>query len=387
MSTAPESDQKEISDGFPDLLFIYNKTLDYIELSTSPGNIFPNFTAHTFKESTDFLNTIVENTEKATFHKKWTKCQELNENEVYFFDYKLILQRDKNDLFRFICKGIRNLKRDEQLRIVIILRKADNVATHKSNQPVTRQIDLREELSKIRITQDEFIQLASHDLHAPLRKLTSFSDLLISKIPVEEKAALSKYIEKMEGSVDQMRELLDRLITLSQVSLHKSDAEFQSCDLNAILKNVYDDLNKEMKLNNAEITIQKLPVIDGIPSQLYIMFRNIIENALLYKNKSQLVNISIQSTQIENTEQFLLSNSNNTAYFKISINDNGIGIDKEYLGKLFQPFIRLQGKSDYPGYGLGLAICKRIVDNHFGEINAISDANGSRFIIILPQKH
>ena len=255
--------------------------------------------------------------------------------------------------------------------------------TLEENKDLKSQIGvLEQQVNQMRNEQDEFIQIASHDLQAPLRKLSSFTDLLLSKFPLAANEEILHYKTKIDSCISQMRELLDKLTTLSEVT--SSRVEFQPCDLNLVLKKVLNEMAEGIKINNVAITTSELPIIEGISNQFYELFKNLLQNAILYRKKDQSANICIQSRQIENEEQFLLKYSPNT-YYQIEIIDNGIGIDEELLGKVFQPFVRLHGKSEYPGHGLGLTICKRIVENHKGILTVESNNNGSRFIIFLPK--
>lgn len=243
-----------------------------------------------------------------------------------------------------------------------------------------------ESLDKCKKENEDFIHMASHDLQAPLRKLSTFVERLTHKSRESLEGDAILYIEKINSTVEGMRSLIDGLSALSNVS--GADKNFIRCDLNEVLKDALADMELLIKENNVDISAASLPVIDAYPSQIKQVFVNLLDNSIKFHNKGVATKIVI-SCKLLNTEEIKTCNlSENIVYFKIEFADNGIGFKQEYADKIFKPFQRLHGRSAYTGNGLGLAICKKIINNHGGKIYAEGNENsGARFILILPEMH
>lgn len=227
--------------------------------------------------------------------------------------------------------------------------------------------------------QEEFILIASHDLQAPLRKLSTFVERLTNKckdLPEEAKT----YTERILSTVTNMRSLIDGLASLADVT--EGTRNFQKCDLNEVLHVL--NIQPEDK---ASITSSTLPVVEGNCTQLKHLFQNLIDNAIKFKKKDSPLQIVAGAKQITDEEKKKFGLQGDRKYHKIEVMDNGIGFEDQYSEKIFQPFQRLHGKSEYDGNGLGLAICKKIAEKHNGFIYAKgSKEAGARFILILPEK-
>jgi signal transduction histidine kinase len=230
----------------------------------------------------------------------------------------------------------------------------------------------------------EFIHLATHDLDAPLRKLSTLVGMLTKKLKpgFDDRDALG-YIDRIESCVADMRSLIDSMSTLSQVT---SDPEpIKLCDLQKIGQEVIDGLQGTIRQKNAIVQISDLPSIEGMPLQLRLLLKNLLENSLKFSRPDVVPEIQLRSSQLTDEEKKQQGLAENT-YYKIEIIDNGIGFKAENSEKIFKPFVRLHGKSQYAGTGIGLAIARKIADNHQGLLFAESKENyGSRFVLILPQ--
>ena len=188
----------------------------------------------------------------------------------------------------------------------------------------------------------------------------------------------------MHAATDNMRMLIESLLDISKAT--RNAQPFVPTDLNEILKTVKDDLELQIEEDEVTITSSELPVIDAIPSLMKQLFNNIISNAIKFHSPLRETSIQISSREIDKKDRELLLLPE-IPFVEIAIKDNGIGFEQEHAEKVFQIFQRLHGKSEYPGSGIGLAICKKIVDKHNGIIWAKSDSgHGSSFFIILPQK-
>jgi signal transduction histidine kinase len=228
----------------------------------------------------------------------------------------------------------------------------------------------------------EFIDMAAHDLDAPLRKLTFLVGMLMDKLSQDKN--IQSYTERIENCVVDMRSLIDDLSVLARITSDKR--EITSCEIDTIIHQALEGLRAHVKEKNAEVTTFSLPVIKGDARQISCLFKNLLENAIKFSKKDKFPEIHIRSSILPSKEKDLLNLPGDRLYYKIEITDNGIGFKEEYAEKIFRPLVRLHGKSQFPGNGIGLAICKRIMDIHDGIIYAESRENeGARFILILPE--
>lgn len=231
---------------------------------------------------------------------------------------------------------------------------------------------------------EEFAYIASHDLQEPLRKITSFSERLKEKLPSNLEPDVQLYLNRMLAATDNMRTLIDNLLEFSRTS--RISEPFVRTDLNTIISEVRADLELKIEETSTKIESNTLPVIDAIPMQMRQLFTNLFTNAIKFKGEGASPEIEIKATVLSDEERESNHLRQNTSYYKIIVKDHGIGFDQEFSMKIFQIFQRLHGKAEYPGSGIGLAICKKIVENHSGRIFAQSEpGKGAEFIIILPE--
>ncbi|MCH8311552.1 MAG: PAS domain S-box protein [Nitrospinae bacterium] len=219
---------------------------------------------------------------------------------------------------------------------------------------------------------EEFASIASHDLQEPLRKIISFGDLLKTRIPATDEKA-HNYLNRMQNSALRMRNLVEDLLQYTRVN--SKPRAFESLDLNKVVKNVLNDLEARIGETQGVVNIKDLPVVEGDPIQMYQLFLNLIANALKFHREGIPPVVNLDSAKIEN------------GFWEISVEDNGIGIEEEYVDKIFKPFERLHGKTTYEGTGIGLTICNKIVSRHGGKITVKRQStNGVTFYITLPEK-
>ncbi len=233
---------------------------------------------------------------------------------------------------------------------------------------------------------EEFAYVASHDLQEPLRKISTFSDRLADKFKDKLEDEAKMYLDRIIASADSARVLIDNLLEFSRLS--RSTQPFTEVNLDFVLREVKTELELVIEETGTTIKSDTLPAIEGVHSQLKQLFTNIIGNAIKFRKDGIPATINITVEQLDEAgtiNAHLPLNSN--PYYKIQVTDNGIGFEPEYAEKIFQIFQRLHAKSEYPGSGIGLAICKKITDNHKGSIYAENiPGTGARFTIILPAK-
>lgn len=241
------------------------------------------------------------------------------------------------------------------------------------------------ELNRSNQELEEFAYVASHDLQEPLRKITTFGDRLFEKYTDALGEEGNMYMKRIIASAENMRMLINNLLEFSRVT--RSTQPFTNTSLNLVVREVKNDLELLVEETATKIDCDKLPNIEASFSQMKQLFTNIINNAIKFRRQNVPSHINITSEQLSEDEKLINHLDVRNKYYKIEITDNGIGFDEEYSVRIFQIFQRLHGKAEYPGSGIGLAICKKIADHHHGLIFATGkEGEGACFTIILPEK-
>ena len=232
---------------------------------------------------------------------------------------------------------------------------------------------------------DQFAYVASHDLQEPLRKIQVFCDKILLNNNHDENT--EKYFKKIIGSSKRMQSLINDLLSFSRHSM--GDTDFKKTDLNSVLLEVKNDLDIQIEKSKAVIHINKLPAIWGIPSLVKQLFSNLVSNAIKFKkeNTAPVVNISAEMMKPGEINGLTKNDTDINKYSIIKVADNGIGFDEQYAGEIFRVFKRLHSYHEFEGSGVGLSICKKIIEKHNGFISAESEpGNGSVFTIGFPEK-
>ena len=240
----------------------------------------------------------------------------------------------------------------------------------------TTLLEQADKLSRSNAELEQFAYVASHDLQEPLRKIQAFGDRLKTKYEAGLGPEGLDYLTRMQNAAARMQILIQDLLSLSRVT--SNSKPFTSVDLGDVIRTVVSDL--EMRINdaNGSVDIGTLPVIFGDRGQMAQLFQNLIGNGLKFRKPGESPVVKIESQA-----QALTSGAPG---WQITVQDNGIGFDEKYRDRIFQIFQRLHGRSEYEGTGIGLAICRKIVDRHNGVITAHSSPGaGAKFIILMPQ--
>ncbi|MEO8515213.1 MAG: CHASE3 domain-containing protein, partial [Flavobacterium sp.] len=220
------------------------------------------------------------------------------------------------------------------------------------------------ELEQTNTELESFNHVASHDLQEPLRKI----QLFISRFSTADLNAMSEagkeYFAKIHLATTKMRTLIDDLLLFSRTN--KNDKIFEKTDLNELLENAKQELADRISEKNATINAEELPTIEVIPYQIQQLFINLISNSLKYSKAGVNPVITIHCEKISVSQVNTIKTNPEKEYYKITLSDNGMGFDQQFSESIFTLFNRLHSPTEFPGTGIGLAICKKIVENHMG---------------------
>ena len=226
-----------------------------------------------------------------------------------------------------------------------------------------------------------FSYIASHDLQEPLRKIDTFIQRILEKEVVPD--TMQDYFSRIVKASKRMRSLLSDLLNYSR--MNAGNDIFVPTDLNTVLEEAKNSLSEKIADKNAIIEADHLPTLPGIPTQFYQLFTNLISNSIKYCLEDTIPRIIIKAAILTGEQIGDFNAKNGQKFWKISFEDNGIGFEQENEHKVFELFQRLHGKSEYEGTGIGLTICRKVVQNHNGFITVKSEPNnGALFTIYLP---
>jgi signal transduction histidine kinase len=199
---------------------------------------------------------------------------------------------------------------------------------------------------------------------------------------MRDETMVAKYFDKLKISTRRMSELIRSVLNYSKLS--KPEGQFVDTDLNLIINHVKTDFELLIQEKHAEIRSETLPVVKAMPQQLSQLFANLISNSLKFTEKNPLITIKSRIVKRENIA-VITHPMTFARYIEIEVADNGIGFEQQYEEQIFAMFQRLHGRHEYAGTGIGLALCKKIVDNHNGQISAKSElGKGTTFYVHLP---
>lgn len=238
-----------------------------------------------------------------------------------------------------------------------------------------------DDLKKSNQELEQFAYVSSHDLQEPLRKIQTFSGILNNKLgAVDSESRL--YLEKIHSSAQRMSQLIKDLLEYSRLS--RSGTKLEDTDLNEILERVKNDFEVLIQRKKAIIISTKLPVVKAIPVQMNQLFYNLIGNALKFCDKKPFIEVTAKPASAQDIRDLAGINPG-ARYYHLMFKDNGIGFEQEHANQIFTIFQRLNEMKKYAGTGIGLAICKKITENHKGIINAVSEpGKGSVFNVFIP---
>lgn len=256
------------------------------------------------------------------------------------------------------------VKNTEEVRVLNKILENKNSELEQKNEEITH-----------------FAFVASHDMKEPLRKIQTFSDWLLQQEAEHVSPKGKALIEKMNSAVKRMDILLEDILVLTKI--HSDTHKNEEVDLNKVMVQVKEEMSDNLRQTQALIEVKKLPVIKGNRNQVFHLFKNLISNAIKFQKPGNVPHIKIISEKVSGKETGITNAVHE--YIKISFTDNGFGFDQGYSKKIFHVFQRLHGKQEFEGTGIGLAICKKIMENHGGSINVKSiQGEGSVFNCYFP---
>jgi len=268
---------------------------------------------------------------------------------------------------------------NKNLELEVNERKASEEKVIELNRQLLENISSLETANK---DLDLFAFMASHDLQAPLRKIRMFSDRLLS----DHQQALNKdgqlYLSRIQQVAKRMQDLINDILRFSKMSGEQEP--FQEVDLNGVFREVLSEMEGSIREKNAEIILDTLPVLPANAGLMVPLFANLLNNSLKYSKRQIPPLIQVRHELIHGKEG-INGKETETGYCRIFIEDNGIGFDQKYAEQIFDMFRRLHSNAEYEGTGIGLALCKKIVEMHKGYISALGrPGDGAVFIVSLP---
>ena len=221
----------------------------------------------------------------------------------------------------------------------------------------------------------EFTSIASRDLRDPLRKILVFGEMVATRCCESEETR--EYLARMQSAAGRMQTLLDSLMVYTGAV--SGDFSMTEVDLGQAVREAVSNLQPRIRESGAEVQVEPLPVIEGDGVQMVHLFQNLIGNGLTFVPAGRLPLVRVFAPSAGALRD--------AGSYEIRVEDNGIGFEERHLDRIFSPFQRLHGRDEYPGIGMGLAVCKKIVERHGGRIAAVSTCGkGSTFIVNLPKK-
>ncbi|GLU54811.1 sensor histidine kinase [Dyadobacter frigoris] len=301
----------------------------------------------------------------------------LSYTDAYILEFRIIAEGGEEKYL--YVRGHNSI--DEVTGHNISIGTAFNVTTLREIQSeLERKVS---DLNKSNEDLEQFAYVASHDLQEPLRKIISFGERLESKTKDVLDQDQQVYLSRILSATRRMQKMINNLLEFSRVSSLSN--VFEPTDLNDILRSTLSDLEVTIQQKHALMEIDKLPLIDANPTQMSQLFINLISNSLKFTRSETAPVISLRVTELPVSEVLKRKMPTEKNYIKITLKDNGIGFSNENASRIFTIFQRLRGRSEYEGAGIGLSVCKKVVEGHHGSIEAFGIPDqGATFEIILP---
>ncbi len=311
-------------------------------------------------------------------NEEWIKSNDevlIHGKSLYFPKIKFNYQKGWGESFVIPLRNTKN----EIIGLLSITKDITEVV--KMNEDIEQK---NQDLEKMNKELASFSYIASHDLQEPLRKILTYSSRLMDKHKDKLSDESVALMNKIESSALRMKTLIQNLLEYSRLTSQENQME--STDLNTIISDILNDFELLAEQKKAKIKSGKLPVVHAIPLQMNQLFYNLLGNALKFSKKdiAPVIHITARTLSEKEVKKNAALN-HKMSYCEILFSDNGIGFDQKFAEKIFITFQRLNSVSEYPGTGIGLALSKKIVENHSGQLYAESEPEkGAVFHVILP---
>jgi PAS domain S-box-containing protein len=370
---------EKITNATPCLIASYNiKTGQYIYVSEGLNKLLGYDAADALRDGLAFFVSIIHPDDLPLIAaKNQAALEKANasvpaQEAVEEFQYRL---RHRDGNYRWIHTFGTVFSRDNENKVEYILNVSLDISERIKAEEILHQRTL--ELQRSNANLEEFAFVASHDLKEPLRKISIFTDRLLAN----EKQRLSgggiEYVQKIMASALRMQDMVNDLLSLSTIN---SDKIFRRVSLLQLLNEAVTVLEYKIEEKGATVKCEHLPEANVIPSQIRQLFQNLLSNSLKFSKPERKPVITVRHEIV--TKEHRESPAN---FIKIVFEDNGIGFDNTHAEQIFAIFARLHNKKVYEGTGIGLAICKKIIENHKGTITASGQCDmGATFTIELP---
>jgi PAS domain S-box-containing protein len=266
----------------------------------------------------------------------------------------------------------------ERKRVERMFQEAKEEADRLAESLEVKVRERTRELERSNRELQDFAFVASHDLQEPLRKIQVFSDRLRQENGDSLTESGRDCLDRMVSASERMRDLIGSLLDYSRLS--KMPAALNRVDLNDVVQSVLDDLEARLAETGGRVTVETLPQVEADKVQMGQLFQNLLSNALKYHRPGVPPDVLVRGEVRKRTD--------GGEVCELTVSDNGIGFDEKYRDKIFTPFQRLHGRKEFPGTGIGLTICRKIVERHEGTISARGEpGKGTKITVILPLEH
>ncbi len=279
----------------------------------------------------------------------------------------------------YISLSISSTSQNGKVAFIAFIR---DIREQKKNETELEKKQMELEISNQQL--EQFAHVASHDMKEPIRKIKTFSNLLESELGFLLTENGRKYLSKINSAADRLQSMVEGVLNFAIAGSIRDT--FEDVDLNGILFDIENDLEVLIKQKKAVIAYEKLPELHGAQFLIYQLFYNLIYNSLKFSKETEQPVIAIRANEIDNP--VINDNPDNThtwRYIKVQLKDNGIGFNQQHASEIFKTFTRLHNRSRFEGTGLGLSLCKKIMDRHNGFIKAEGEEGvGATIIMLFP---